>query len=247
MQRRTCAMNGNVLCVATLWAALTACTQPRPVEVPAPEVLCPEYAIDMVSPVCADAAWQLPACGTTTTLDGADFGGQHVELAKAITYAESPPLSGQHRDVWPRWGEYRYLPPQRYLHNLEHGSVAILYNPCAPQSLIDQLRAFARARPADGGGQFRWVLTPYPGLDAAFSLVTWRHRLKGNCWNGPAAEQFLAAHYRDAPEDVALDGSYNCEWLGKLCTADHPGAPDAGGCDDVGDSAASGMGGGDAR
>lgn len=78
--------------------------------------------------------------------------------------------SGPHRPAWPRFGEYTYLPPQRWLHALEvccivqmsllwevsfhkldhfvnisslifqHGGVVMLYHPCAHPLEVERLR-----------------------------------------------------------------------------------------------------------
>ena len=136
---------------------------------------CVNAQVDWADARCLDAAWQLPACGTTTLLDGADVGAQHIPLPTPITYTDDPPMSGPHRAEWPHWGEYGFVPKQRWLHSLEHGAVVMLYHPCAPIALIEALRSYAQNVPADAGGAFRWVLTPYPGLDSAYSLITWKH------------------------------------------------------------------------
>jgi hypothetical protein len=41
------------------------------------------------------------------------------------------------------YGEYRWVPPIRYIHVLEHGAIAFLYHPCTPDSLVDKLRKLA--------------------------------------------------------------------------------------------------------
>ncbi len=178
---------------------------------------CAAAEADWADARCVDAAWQVPLCTAATVIDGADFGAQHIALPLAITYADNPPMSGPHRGDWPFWGEYAFLPKQFWLHGLEHGAIAILYNPCAPQDLVDTLRKWAQNEPPDDAGAFRWLLTPYPGLDSAFSLVAWKHRLKANCWDAAAAEQFRDAHYRKASEDVPFDGTFACTWAGKSC------------------------------
>lgn len=50
-----------------------------------------------------------------------------------IQYLERIPLIGPHRPLWPKYGEYKYLPPQRWLHSIEHGAIVLLYHPCADQ------------------------------------------------------------------------------------------------------------------
>jgi hypothetical protein len=64
--------------------------------------------------------------GRTVPLEGAD----HVAEGTMVTYASRPPASGPHyASVAPRYGVYEQAPPTgQWLHNLEHGAVAILYN-----------------------------------------------------------------------------------------------------------------------
>lgn len=54
-----------------------------------------------------------------------------------IRYSERIPMIGPHRPLWARYGDYFYLPPQRWLHNVEHGAIIALYHPCAdPKQVI---------------------------------------------------------------------------------------------------------------
>ena len=211
-------------------AFLAACTSPAATpadcdqrialaNTPAFTGVCANAQVDWQDARCLDPAWQMPACGTTTVLDGAAVSADHIALPTVITYTEDPPMSGPHRAEWPNWGEYGFVPKQRWLHSMEHGGIVLLYHPCAPAELVNQLRTWAQNTPNDAGGPLRWILTPYPGLDSAFSLVTWRHRLKGNCFDTTAADAFRTQHYRKAPEDEDIDGGYVCTWLGKSCGA----------------------------
>jgi hypothetical protein len=113
------------------------------------------------------------------------------------------------------WGEYEFMPPQRYIHNLEHGGVAFLYHPCASAEVVDQLREFARARPADDGGEFRWILSPYPELPSTIAVVAWEAVYTSHCVDFDEMTQFVDAEYRTAPEDVSRDGSYERLWIGR--------------------------------
>lgn len=165
---------------------------------------------------CAAAALPAPACPSPTVTEFAadKAGAAHVALPAEITYAQSPPLSGPHRAEWAKWGEYSYLPPQRWLHNLEHGGVAFLVHPCAAPAVLEQLRGFARCRPADASGPFRWVMTPYAGLDRQWSVVAWQWRIAGDCFDAAAVEAFLAAHYNQSPENMPGNGSWSYGWRG---------------------------------
>ncbi|MEE3037770.1 MAG: DUF3105 domain-containing protein, partial [Bacteroidota bacterium] len=142
-------------------------------------------------------------------------GSPHINLPNEICYTISPPSSGPHRSSWAKWGEYEYLPPQRWLHNLEHGGIAFLYHPCAEQSVIDSLRNIACSMPDDETGAFRWVLTPYPNLPSKISIVAWEWSYSKNSVDSDEIFTFILEHYRQAPEDFPHDGSYNDLYIGK--------------------------------
>jgi len=96
--------------------------------------------------------------------------GEHVCMPDTITYMKNRiPVSGKHRPVWPVYGEYRYLPPQRWIHNLEHGGLVLLYHPCADVDAIEKVRSLVR------GCLRRHVITPSRRLTPRrpFALVTW--------------------------------------------------------------------------
>ncbi|MEZ4460648.1 MAG: DUF3105 domain-containing protein [bacterium] len=143
-------------------------------------------------------------------------GANHVSEPTEITYDVSPPASGPHRPFWARWGEYAVLPPQIYVHNLEHGGVALLYRPDAPQADIDGLREFAKVRDSADGGTFRWILTPYDGLPTPVAAVAWGWVYEASCFDADGLNVFLSRHYRQAPEDIGSDGAFSDGFIGRL-------------------------------
>jgi len=202
------ANNGALLqCRATKGAQAPA----KPADTPVPN----GNENDWKLPVCTGPALA-PACPSPTVVEHVpEVGLAHVSLPDAITYAQSPPSSGNHRAEWAKWGEYTFLPPQRWLHNLEHGGAALLYHPCADAKIIQELRGFARCRPAQStGGPFRWVLTPYAGLPRRWAIVTWQWTLLGDCFDPVAIEQFLDAHYRKTEEDFGAHGGWSYGYMG---------------------------------
>jgi hypothetical protein len=174
----------------------------------------PVVAVDLVDFCCSDAD-PLPPPAPATSAERPDFGALHDSSARPIVYDEAPPASGTHRGDWGKWGEYAFLPPQRWLHNVEHGGAALLYHPCAPKEVVDALRQFARNRPPDDGGAFRWVLSPYPRLPSRVAVVVWRARWLGPDVDTTAFDPFLRGYYRKAPEDFGFEGGYDVLWLGK--------------------------------
>ena len=139
---------------------------------------------------------------------------QHIDEG-AIEYEEYPPSSGNHRSQWARWGEYSHLPPERWLHNLEHGGIAFLYHPCTAPELIDELRDYARSLQGEEGEPFRWVLTPAPELPTAIAVMAWEWRYLAECLQRDEVDEFIERVYRQAPEDIAVDGAYSERWLGR--------------------------------
>lgn len=161
---------------------------------------------------CRSAAWAPGDCDSPRVLFDPNTARSHV--LGDIDYNEAPPSSGSHNPSWAKWGEYEYLPPENWLHNLEHGGVALLYHPCADEELVDSLRESARSRPEDDGGPFRWVLTPFIDLPSAFAVVMWEWSMTAECVDSNEVGTFVETHYRQAPEDIAGDGAFDEGWIG---------------------------------
>lgn len=164
---------------------------------------------------CLDPAYDPGPCMPGEGRQLGEYPATHISEPDEITWEDSPPASGPHRPAWARWGEYSYLPPERWLHNLEHGGVALLYHPCAPAETIDALRAIAQARPDDDRGFFRWVMTPYADLPSAVAVVAWEWRYLAPCVDADEIGAFIDRNYRQAPEDVQGDGSFEDGWIGR--------------------------------
>lgn len=113
--------------------------------------------------------------GRTVPLEGAD----HVAEGTMVTYQSRPPASGPH---YPNWSQtYGFmdpaLPTGLWLHNLEHGAVAILYNcpegcPELEQQLKDLYAELPLGRNARGG-RARALIMPYTDMDHKIAVVAW--------------------------------------------------------------------------
>lgn len=172
-------------------------------------------ASDGVDWACADDAWEPGACEAGVEAFVEATSQAHVDYEDALSYGVHPPSSGDHRPDWAKWGEYEHLPPEHWVHNLEHGGVALLFHPCADVATVDALRDFAQARPDDDGGAFRYILTPYPDLPTAVAVVAWEWTWSAECVDPDAIDAFVDDHYRQAPEDVASDGRIDDLWIGR--------------------------------
>lgn len=167
---------------------------------------------DRIDATCETGPRTPGVCAAGMTERIASRGAQHIRQPAVIAYEDTPPSSGNHRPSWAKWGEYDFLGPQLWLHNLEHGGIAFLYDPCAPEELIGALRVYAQGQPADEAGPFRWILTPYPGLPTPVAAVAWEWTWQAECVHLESLEDFVVEHYRQAPEDLDSDGSYETGW-----------------------------------
>ncbi|KAK7483378.1 hypothetical protein BaRGS_00025318 [Batillaria attramentaria] len=134
----------------------------------------------------------------------------HVCLPNQIHYPDNeiPPTSGAHRPLWPDYGEYKYLPPQRWIHNLEHGAVVFLYHPCADQSDVEKMREVATSCLR------KHIITPYKLLppETPFAAVTWGCKLLMSHVQTSILRRFVKDHALQSPEgNVASKGQYTVE------------------------------------
>nr|XP_050849830.1 uncharacterized protein LOC127063748 isoform X3 [Vespula vulgaris] len=83
----------------------------------------------------------------------------HKCMNEKIEYDSDIPIYGTHRALWPVYGEYKFLPKQRWLHSMEHGAVVMLYHPCANPLEVKRLKSLIK------GCLRRHIITPYNLLE----------------------------------------------------------------------------------
>lgn len=113
-----------------------------------------------------------------------------------VTYVDPPPSSGPHNPCWASWGlhEGAIVPPERWVHNLEHGGIVYLYN-CA-ESCEAERAVLAKLVATRGHA----VLTAYPALPSRFAVVSWGHRLVSDCMDEEAFDTFHVRNAGHGPE-----------------------------------------------
>ncbi|XP_043223745.1 uncharacterized protein LOC122382458 isoform X1 [Amphibalanus amphitrite] len=121
----------------------------------------------------ADPIRTMDSIQTCVDVSG-DYLPQHICMNETIEYSMTIPLLENHRPVRPVDGEYLYLPPQRWLHNIEHGAIVMLYHPCADSTEVDKLKQLVR------GCIRRHIITPYNklSLERPLALATWGCHLR---------------------------------------------------------------------
>ena len=128
-----------------------------------------------------------------------------------IDYEQVPPIGGPHDEEWLACGAYdEPVRDENAVHDLEHGTVWITYDPTLAE---DDVAALAAVLPDDG------ILSPYPDLPATVVVTVWGAQLRLTGPDDPRLPLFLE-EYGDgstAPEAFA-----SCEGG----TDDPQGGPD---------------------
>jgi len=141
-----------------------------------------------------------------------DLGRTHVANGESVTYGFCPPTSGNHYNVagqapLPRqfYPPTQSLKPQNWLHNLEHGYVAILYKGTPDQATLDAIRTVmdTAAPPSDGFAQQcgqvnRVIAVRFDDMETPFAVVSWDRALLLPTWDPEQAKTF-AEQWQDSP------------------------------------------------
>ncbi|TMD43128.1 MAG: DUF3105 domain-containing protein [Chloroflexi bacterium] len=136
----------------------------------------------------------------------------HIDPSTTATYKFYPATSGPHyaQPVAPvPWRTVSTLVEGQYLHNLEHGGIAILYNcPSGTDctTLKNQLQNYVQNLvPAEPKfGEFKMVMTPYShGMQKKVALVAWHYIEFLDGYDQQAITQFYENHVDQGPEPIA--------------------------------------------
>lgn len=105
----------------------------------------------------------------------------HVQPPAQISYNHNPPTSGCHYnlgygDAPIQTGAYNQLiPPEYWVHNLEHGYIVALYNcPSGCATQFQDLRNWYHSLPDEPGFPYvKVIIIPWPTMDVPFAAVSW--------------------------------------------------------------------------
>lgn len=114
-----------------------------------------------------------------------------------VSYPTTPPVGGAHDPVWLECGAYdEPVRDENAVHDLEHGTVWIAYDPDLSHRDVDALR---RQLPQNG------IMAPYPGLRAPVVVTVWGRQLRLTGADDPRLALFVArfGHGETAPEPTA--------------------------------------------
>ncbi|MFQ5524233.1 MAG: DUF3105 domain-containing protein [Acidimicrobiia bacterium] len=125
-----------------------------------------------------------------------DLGQDHVDPAtQNPEYNSDPATSGPHSANPAPCGVFRQpIPDLNQVHDLEHGAVAILYQPEIDPAVRDQLEDFAR----QVGTHI--LVSPRPGLSDPVVLVAWTRLLRLAELDMEAVQAFYDSFAQRGPE-----------------------------------------------
>ncbi|XP_067136893.1 uncharacterized protein [Centruroides vittatus] len=137
---------------------------------------------------------------------------KHFCMTDKIYYNKDIPTYGYHRPLWPVFGEYKFVPPQRWLHNLEHGAIVMLYHPCTHPFIVNELQSIVK----DCIRKHIISASNNLPLERPLTLLSWGCRLSMNHVNPETVISFIKRHALHAPEGkLSKEGQYNLTLLSK--------------------------------
>lgn len=120
----------------------------------------------------------------------------HVEFD--VDYDMSPPVSGQHRLQSAVCGTHGApIEDELFVHTLEHGTVAILYEPSLPEEQVRKIELVVREFDS------YMLSAPYEGeMSTPIAVVAWGHMMRLPQFNAGAINEFVDVFREggDAPE-----------------------------------------------
>ena len=180
-------------------------------------ILVVALALNHASQVSNQNRLPFQAVSTTQGQPVADEGQTHVDPSTSPTYNSYPPASGPHYSAqgiapvpWQTIGTSSSpLVEGQYIHNLEHGGIAILYNcptgsDCTTlqNSLENYVRNLAPVEPTFG--EVKVVLSPYSkGMQKKVALVAWDYIEFLDAYDQAAITSFYENHVNKGPEQIA--------------------------------------------
>jgi len=135
--------------------------------------------------------------------------GVHIQPPALGSYSSDPPTSGQHYSIAGQapiaWGMHTdAIRPEYWVHNLEHGGIAVLYScPAGCASEQQQIKGLIDSAPPESHfNEVKLVAVPYQVPGHHFALVAWGWRLFLDNWDPDLARRFYENHVDKGPELV---------------------------------------------
>jgi hypothetical protein len=135
----------------------------------------------------------------------ADEGVHHIEDGATATYAHYPPSSGLHYGRYLAWGFYEEeVPPEFWVHSLEHGGIVILYNCSTDCAEIEaELEQFMNTAPPDDVfNEVKLLISPNSLIEHKVIALAWGWELDLQTVDHELLLDFYQRHVNQGPELV---------------------------------------------
>ncbi len=137
----------------------------------------------------------------------------HVPQCSYQEWTTNPPSSGPHYPSWVAWDSYDVpIPRGFWLHDLEHGGVAVLYDcPEGCDGEVEQAQGVIDGLKGDPacvapGPKNRVVMTPDPLIDQRWAAAAWGFTLTADCFDADLFRLFLDSYQGAGPENFCSNG-----------------------------------------
>lgn len=154
---------------------------------------------------CADEVADTVVCTTSLDCEEPVAITSRNHVPEPVVYTDPPPAGGDHSACWAPFGVHRTeVLDERWVHNLEHGAVVVLYDcPGGCADDVAALEALAPSRPF-------LLVSPYAELPTRFAVVAWGVRLLTDTLDPDAFARFYDAHAGEAPEHTSAPPPSSC-------------------------------------
>jgi hypothetical protein len=130
----------------------------------------------------------------------------HVPDGTPVDYPTSPPTSGDHYATPADPGfnppaALGQIPPERFVHNHEHGQIVFWYRPDAPDQVISDIEAYFEKQSGRQSGAL--LATPYEDIDSsyAFTMTSWEATQSCARFSEEVANAFREEYQGRGPEN----------------------------------------------
>jgi hypothetical protein len=140
------------------------------------------------------------------TIEHFSTAGANQHTDATVSYPMSPPVSGEHAQQPTACGIYsESIPNETFVHNLEHGTVGLLYQPSLQASSIKALEDIA------GGYDDHVISMPFADMETPIAIVAWANTMRLTEVDEAAITEFIDVFAAGAQAPEASQDCNNTE------------------------------------